>query len=94
MRISFSTVILSLAVASSVYAAPVAPKPVHNLAKRGWVLDKLKALLEEVLTTLECGACEAALVGVKDVAWLNKNWVLDAVNDLCPTLSKEPADVV
>ncbi|GJJ79057.1 sphingomyelin phosphodiesterase [Entomortierella parvispora] len=93
MRISLPSVILSLAVASSVYAAPVTPKPVHQLAKRGWVLDKIESLLEDLLNTLECDACEAALVGIKDVAYLNKDWVLDAINDLCPTLAKEPAAV-
>lgn len=76
MRINFAPVILTLAVASSVYAAPA---PAH-LAKRGWIADKLKELVENALNTLECGACTAALVGVKDVAWLNKNWVLDALS--------------
>ncbi|KAF9993685.1 hypothetical protein BGZ80_001433 [Entomortierella chlamydospora] len=84
----FSTVILSLAAASAVYSAPV-----QNMSKRNWFTDDLKSLITKALTTLECGACEAALVGVKDVALLNKQWVLDAVNDLCPTLSKEPAAV-
>ncbi|KAF9372833.1 Sphingomyelin phosphodiesterase, partial [Mortierella sp. AD011] len=84
----FSTIILSLAAASAVYSAPV-----QNMSKRNWFTDDLKSLITKALSTLECDACEAALVGVKDVALLNKQWVLDAVNDLCPTLSKEPAAV-
>ncbi|KAG0355265.1 Metallo-dependent phosphatase-like protein [Gamsiella multidivaricata] len=90
MRINFTAAVLSLAMASSVYAAPAAPV---RLDKRNWVTDKLKGLLSEALSTLECGACVAALVGVKDVGLLNKNWALDAVNELCPSLSKQSADV-
>ncbi|KAF8926375.1 hypothetical protein BGZ58_011233 [Dissophora ornata] len=89
MRIGFSTAILSLAVASSVYAAPT---PIH-LAKRNILTDKLKSLLTEAATSLECDACVAALVGVKDVAWLNKTWALDAINDVCPSLTSESTDV-
>ncbi|KAG9067925.1 hypothetical protein KI688_011516 [Linnemannia hyalina] len=89
MRINFAPVILTLAVASSVYAAPA---PAH-LAKRNWVSDKLKDLVEKALNTLECGACTAALVGVKDVAWLNKNWVIDALSDICPKVSKLTPEV-
>ncbi|KAF9352130.1 hypothetical protein BGX26_010004, partial [Mortierella sp. AD094] len=87
----FSTVILSLAVASAVYGAPVAS--VQHVNKRNWFTDDLKSLLTKALTTLECGACEAALVGIKDVAFLNKQWALDAINDVCPSASKLPADV-
>ncbi|KAG0289574.1 hypothetical protein BGZ96_006906, partial [Linnemannia gamsii] len=114
MRFRTSTVILSLALATTAvlaFPAPDAPlasasstsspssilaaSPRHltHLQKRNWVTDKLKALLQEALTSLECTACEAALVGVKDVAYLNKNWVLSALNELCPSLAKEPADV-
>ncbi|KAF9090743.1 hypothetical protein BGX23_005764 [Mortierella sp. AD031] len=89
MRIKFTPVILTLAIASSVYAAPA---PVH-LAKRGWVTDKLQELVEKAMNTLECGACVAALVGVKDVAWLNKNWVLDALSEICPKVSKLTPEV-
>lgn len=107
MRIRISAVILSLALATTtVLAAPApvlpstpdilaaAPSHLSHLQKRNLVTDKLKGLLQEALTSLECSACVAALVGVKDVAYLNKTWVLDAVNDLCPSLAKEPADVV
>ncbi|KAF9934771.1 hypothetical protein FBU30_000065 [Linnemannia zychae] len=109
MHIGFSSIILSLALASStvVYAAPATPVipvaaspilasvPSHlnHLQKRNWVADKLKELIQEAIQTLECGACVAALVGVKDVAYLNKNWVLSALIDICPSISKEPADV-
>ncbi|KAF9144248.1 hypothetical protein BGX30_013426 [Mortierella sp. GBA39] len=89
MRINFAPAILTLAVASSVYAAPA---PAH-LAKRNWVSDKLTDLVEKALNTLECGACTAALVGVKDVAWLNKNWVIDALSGICPKVSKLTPDV-
>ncbi|KAI1319697.1 hypothetical protein EDD11_003391 [Mortierella claussenii] len=101
-----SAIILSLAFAATVFAAPTtvrgpgagpasaisAPHYAH-LEKRGWIEDKLKALLQEVINTMECGACVTALVGVKDIAYLNKNWVLDALNNICPSLAKEPADV-
>ncbi|KAG0213343.1 hypothetical protein BGX28_004681 [Mortierella sp. GBA30] len=90
MRVNISSVILSLAIASTVYTAPT--RNVH-LEKRNWVSDKLKDLLTKALTTMECGACVAALVGAKDIAYLNKNWVLDAVNGLCPSLSKQSPDV-
>ncbi|KAF9329014.1 hypothetical protein BGZ91_000740, partial [Linnemannia elongata] len=106
MRIRISAVILSLALATTtVLAAPApiapstpnilaaAPSHFNHLQKRNWVTDKLKELLHEALSSLECSACVAALVGVKDVAYLNKNWVLTALNDICPSLSKEPADV-
>ncbi|KAG9072015.1 hypothetical protein KI688_006237 [Linnemannia hyalina] len=106
MRIKISAVILSLALATTtVLAAPApiqpstpdilaaAPSHLSHLQKRNLVTDKLKGLLQKALTSLECSACVAALVGVKDVAYLNKNWVLDVVNDLCPSLAKEPADV-
>lgn len=107
MRIRISAVILSLALATTtVLAAPApvtpstsdilasAPSHLNHLQKRNWVTDKLKELLQEALNSLECTACVAALVGVKDVAYLNKNWVLSALNDICPPLAKEPADVV
>ncbi|KAG0098132.1 hypothetical protein BGZ93_001055 [Podila epicladia] len=91
MRIAIPTLVLSLAVVSSVYAAPT---PVtHHLEKRNWITDKIKSLFEDVLHSMECDACVAALVGVKDVAWLNKNWALGAINDICPSLSKQSADV-
>jgi sphingomyelin phosphodiesterase len=77
---------------SSILAA--SPEHLTHLQKRNWVTDKLKELLQEALNSLECTACEAALVGVKDVAYLNKSWVLSALNEICPSLSKEPADVV
>ncbi len=57
-------------------------------------MDKLRDLFTKAVKSLECGACVAALVGAKDISYLNKNWVLDAVNELCPTLAKQPADVV
>ncbi|KAF8950098.1 hypothetical protein BGZ46_004759, partial [Entomortierella lignicola] len=85
----FSTVILSLAVASAVYAAPA---PVH-LSKRNTLISKIESLVSEAVSTLECGACEAALVGIKDVALLNKGWAISALIDICPTVSKMPANV-
>lgn len=93
MRISVPTVILSLVAASAVYAAPAVPAAAH-LEKRGWVMDKLKPLFEKALKTLECGACVAALVGAKDVAYLNKNWVLDAASGMCTEFKVMPKDVV
>ncbi|KAI1321164.1 hypothetical protein EDD11_007730 [Mortierella claussenii] len=90
MKFSIPTVILSLAVASSVYAAPA---PVHQVEKRGVVLDKLKDLFTKAIKSLECGACVAALVGAKDVAYLNKNWVLDATAALCNDFKVMPKDV-
>ncbi|KAG0000471.1 hypothetical protein BGZ65_004334, partial [Modicella reniformis] len=89
MRIRIPTVILSLAVASAVYAAPA---PVQ-LEKRGWVMDKLRELFDKAIKSLECGACVAALVGAKDVAYLNKNWVLDAAAGLCSEFKIMPNDV-
>lgn len=74
MRISASTVILSLMAAASVTAAPT---PVH-IEKRGVILDKLKDAFAKALTSLQCGACVSALVVAKDVSYLNRNWVLDA----------------
>ncbi|KAF8932259.1 Metallo-dependent phosphatase-like protein [Dissophora ornata] len=90
MRISASTVILSLVAAASVYAAPT-PAPAH-LNKRSITTD-LQALFAKALKSLECGACVAALTGAKDVAYLNKNWVLDAANSLCQDLKLMDADV-
>ncbi|KAG0316899.1 hypothetical protein BGZ99_006621 [Dissophora globulifera] len=89
MRIRIPVVILSLAVASSVYAAPA---PVH-LDKRGWVTDKLRDLFSKALKSLECGACVTALVGAKDIAILNKSWVLDAASSLCTEFKLFPSDV-
>ncbi|KAF9952773.1 hypothetical protein BGZ72_005926 [Mortierella alpina] len=90
MRVNFPTIVLSLAIASAVYAAPA---PHVQLEKRNWATDKLKELFTKALNTLECGACVAALIGAKDIAFLNKNWVLDAVNELCPSIAKMPKDV-
>ncbi|KAF9322235.1 hypothetical protein BG003_003246 [Podila horticola] len=90
MRITIPTVILSLVAATSVYAAPAAP--VH-VDKRGWVIDQLKPVFEKALKTLECGACVAALVAAKDLAYLNRNWVLDAANGLCGDFKIMPKDV-
>ncbi|KAF9438133.1 hypothetical protein BGZ76_009588 [Entomortierella beljakovae] len=89
MRINLSTVILSLTAASTVYAAP-AP---HHLDKRNYFTDEIKSLVNKALSSMECGACEAALVGIKSVAFLNKNWALSAVNDICPSIAKQSADV-
>lgn len=74
MRISASTVILSLMAAATVTAAPT---PVH-VEKRGFILDKLKETFAKALTSLQCSACVGALVAAKDVSYLNRNWVLDA----------------
>ncbi|KAF9116533.1 hypothetical protein BGX27_001827 [Mortierella sp. AM989] len=90
MRIRISTVILSLTAASSVCAAPVTPA---HLEKRGFIMDKLKELFAKAVESLECGACVAALVGAKDVAYLNKNWVLDAAEGLCSQFASMPKDV-
>ncbi|KAF9578238.1 hypothetical protein BGW38_006074, partial [Lunasporangiospora selenospora] len=99
MRFSVTSAILSLAVASAVYAAPTAPvspqeKPnLVNLEKRGWVMDQLKPLFTKALRTLECGACVSALSGAKGVAYLNKNWVLSAATSLCKSTKLADADV-
>ncbi|KAF8932260.1 Metallo-dependent phosphatase-like protein [Dissophora ornata] len=90
MRLKFSSVIISLVVASSIYAAPA---HVGHLQKRDWVSDKLGALFTQVLKDLDCDSCVAALVGIKDIAAIDKSLVLNAVNDLCPELFKEPPDV-
>ncbi|KAG0288044.1 hypothetical protein BGZ98_004408, partial [Dissophora globulifera] len=90
MRIRFSTVVLSLAAASSIHAAPT---HAAGLQKRGYIIDHLKGLLEDALKSLECGACVAALVGVKDVAYLSTDWALEAVNGVCTDLKLMPADV-
>ncbi|KAI1321165.1 hypothetical protein EDD11_007731 [Mortierella claussenii] len=87
MKISISTLILSLTAASAIHAVPT------RLEKRDWVADKLKPLFTKAVKSLECGACVAALVGAKDVAILNKSWVISAAKELCPTLAKQPADV-
>ncbi|KAG0304571.1 hypothetical protein BGZ98_005319 [Dissophora globulifera] len=87
MRVSALFVALSLAVASLVNAVP-AP-----LQKRNAFVDELKALWTAAIQKKDCDSCIAALVGVKDLAILNQNWVLDAVNDLCPSLTNQTADV-
>ncbi|KAG0087646.1 hypothetical protein BGZ92_007138 [Podila epicladia] len=98
MRIGFSTVILSLVAATSVIAAPApvteAP-PMHlsQLEQRGWVMDKLKPLFQKAINSLQCGACVAALTGAKSIAYLNKNWVLDAANGICREMKLMDADV-
>ena len=92
MRITFPTVILSLVAATAVYAAPT--MPTGDLEKRGWVMDQLKPLFEKAIKTLECGACVTALVAAKDLAYLNKNWVLDAVSGICTDFKVMPKDVV
>ncbi|KAF9189924.1 hypothetical protein BGZ51_009136 [Haplosporangium sp. Z 767] len=92
MRIRVPTVILSLVVASTVYAAPVTPNPSH-LEKRGWAMDQLEELFTKALNTLECGACVSALVGAKNIAYLNRNWVLSAVTGLCKQFKIMPEDV-
>ncbi|KAK3815473.1 MAG: Metallo-dependent phosphatase-like protein [Benniella sp.] len=56
-------------------------------------MDKLKELFTKAVKSLECGACVAALVGAKDVAYLNKNWVLDAAAGLCSEFKVMPKDV-
>ncbi|KAF9425307.1 hypothetical protein BGZ94_007661 [Podila epigama] len=101
MRFSIPTVILSLVAATSVIAAPVMeqqghPAPRHvsfELEERGWVADQLKPLFKKALNNLQCGACVAALSGAKSVAYLNKNWVLDAANSLCRELKMMDSDV-
>ncbi|KAF9116534.1 hypothetical protein BGX27_001828 [Mortierella sp. AM989] len=89
MRINTSSIIISLVAASAVFAAPT---PIQ-LERRGWVTDRLKPLFTKAVQSLSCGACVTALVGAKDVAFINKDWVLDAGRQLCPTLLKKPADV-
>ncbi|KAF9167264.1 hypothetical protein DFQ26_005223 [Actinomortierella ambigua] len=99
MRI-LPTLILSLVAAATVSAAP-APIPVTHdvsaeaahLEKRGWVMDQLKPLFKKALDTLECGACVAALVGAKNIAVLNKNWVLDAAKGMCTDFKIMPGAV-
>ncbi|KAF9584893.1 hypothetical protein BGW38_004779, partial [Lunasporangiospora selenospora] len=91
MRISVSTVILSLAAATSVYAAPA--MPVNHLEKRGWVLDQLKPIFEKVVKSLECGACVTALSASKSIAYMNRKWVLDAANGICSDFKIMPKDV-
>ncbi|KAF9352129.1 hypothetical protein BGX26_010003 [Mortierella sp. AD094] len=87
MRINISSIIISIVTASTVFAVPV------QIEKRSWVLDKLGPLFTKAVQSLECGACVAAIVGAKDIAFINKNWVLDAGKQLCPTLLKKPADL-
>lgn len=100
MRFGLSTVILSLVAATSVIAAPVSdsinPPPTHlsELEQRGWVMDKLRPLFQKAINSLQCNACVAALTGAKSIAYLNKNWVLDAANGLCKELKLMDADVV
>lgn len=99
MRIGLSTVILSLVAATSVIAAPVSDSsnpPMHlsELEQRGWVMDKLKPLFQKAINSLQCNACVAALTGAKSIAYLNKNWVLDAANSLCRELKLMDSDVV
>ncbi|KAG0297112.1 hypothetical protein BGZ96_007663 [Linnemannia gamsii] len=98
MRIGIpTTAILTLAVASAVYAAPAAPAApaasTHHLEKRGWLLDKMKEAFAKAVKSLECGACVSALVVAKDVSYLNKNWVLDAVSGMCTDFKIMPKDV-
>ncbi|KAG0213344.1 hypothetical protein BGX28_004682 [Mortierella sp. GBA30] len=88
MRIN--AVIISLVAATTVIAAPT---PAAHLDKRNWIADKLHPLFTKAIQSLECGACIAAIIGAKDVALINKNWVLDAVRELCPPIAKMPADV-
>ncbi|KAF9096097.1 hypothetical protein BGX29_008745 [Mortierella sp. GBA35] len=94
MRISASTVILSLVAAAAVTAAPTpaSTTPVH-IEKRGIILDKLKDTFAKALTSLQCGACVTALVGAKSVSYINRNWVLDAANALCREFKVMDADV-
>ncbi|KAF9926168.1 hypothetical protein BGZ65_007390, partial [Modicella reniformis] len=87
MKINTQSIILSLVAASTVIAAP-AP-----IQKRNWVVDKLKPLFSEAVKTLSCTACVAALIGVKEVSLLNKNWVLSAGRELCPALAKQAPEV-
>ncbi|KAG0380983.1 MAG: Metallo-dependent phosphatase-like protein [Linnemannia gamsii] len=89
MRISASTVILSLMAAASVTAAPT---PVH-IEKRGIVLDKLKETFAKALTSLQCGACVSALVAAKNVSYLNRNWVLDGAESICTSFKIMDKDV-
>ncbi|KAG0251639.1 hypothetical protein BG011_007469 [Mortierella polycephala] len=89
MRLKLSSAILSLVAATTVFAAPT---PIQ-LDKRNWLVDQLRPLFTKAINTLECGACVAAITGAKNVALINKNWVLDAGRELCPSLAKKPADV-
>ncbi|KAG0052698.1 hypothetical protein BGZ83_002217 [Gryganskiella cystojenkinii] len=96
-----TSVILSLVAATAVVAVPTAPAykdhipPAHlsHIEKRGWVMDKLKPIFTKALKSLECGACVAALVAAKDIAYLNHNWVLDAATSLCTDLKLMDKDV-
>ncbi|KAF9192897.1 hypothetical protein BGZ50_008138 [Haplosporangium sp. Z 11] len=89
MRLKLSSVIISVVAATTVLAAPT---PIQ-LDKRNWLVDQLRPLFTKAIKTLECGACVAAITGAKNVALLNKNWVLDAGRELCPSLAKKPEDV-
>ncbi|KAF9317855.1 hypothetical protein BG003_000251 [Podila horticola] len=95
MRIAIPTLVLSLAMVSSVYAVPT-PATDH-LEKQNAVTDKIKSLFEDILHSMNpsqrCSACVAALVGVKGFAHLNKNWALDAINGICPSVTNRTADV-
>ncbi|KAG0289328.1 hypothetical protein BGZ96_007105 [Linnemannia gamsii] len=92
MRFKLSTVILSLAVASSIVAAPAPSPNASELEKRGWLGHKITEWFLEAKKSFNCGACVTGLVTVKNVAWLKKSWALDGLNGLCP-LIKMDADV-
>ena len=68
MRFNLSTVILSLAVASSVIAT-LAPGPnASEQEKRSWLGDKIAEWFQEVKNYFSCGACVTGLETVKNIA--------------------------
>ncbi|KAF9326052.1 hypothetical protein BG006_010495 [Podila minutissima] len=84
---------LFLVAATSVIAAPASvteapPMHLSQLEQRDWIMDKLKPLFQKAIIQPS-----VRRLGAKFIAYLNKNWVLDAANSICREMKLMDADV-
>ncbi|KAG0276653.1 hypothetical protein BGZ95_007245 [Linnemannia exigua] len=89
MRLKLSIVVLSLAVASTVTAAPAPSAHASDLEKRSWLGDKILEWFKEAKKSFSCGTCVTGLVTVKNIAWFKKSWALDGISALCPLINMD-----
>ncbi|KAF9293881.1 hypothetical protein BGZ88_004757 [Linnemannia elongata] len=90
MRFNFSTIIISLAIASSVVAAPAPGPNASELEKRSWLGEKkISEWFQEVKNSFSRGACVTGLVTVKNIAWSKLSWALDGLVNLCPLIKMD-----
>ncbi|KAF8979890.1 Sphingomyelin phosphodiesterase [Entomortierella lignicola] len=88
MRSNILFITLSLAVASTVFAArPTSPQEVSMREQDFYI--KADSLIEK----LDCATCEAAAGALKELSKVSTDKALEAINHYCNKLTDEPAEV-